>query len=178
MATMVADAAVAGAVGGRLTLDGLLDLEADELERLYREARVPDLSKIEGDLKGRMLATLVAPRWLAPSLRAFAGSSPFPWRGKSFHFLGGGVGEGINRVFRDTIRWFRFTTSVGPSKAGSFDAVQLDYNNPKNPWFIRMIKDEIREVRAGLYLGQAYLRTRRGHTLVLYFALALPGQEG
>jgi hypothetical protein len=42
---------------------------------------------------------------------------------------------------------------------------------------IRAIKDEIREVRPGLYLGQAYFQLRTGPRLVLYFALALPGRE-
>jgi hypothetical protein len=55
--------------------------------------------------------------------------------------------------------------------------VQLDYDHPENPWLIRAIKDEIREVRPGLYLGQAYFQLRTGPRLVLYFALALPGRE-
>jgi hypothetical protein len=166
--------------GGGLTLNGLLALGADELEALYRGARAPELAGIEGDLQGRMLSVVVLPGWVRPALRAFAGSRAFPWRGKSFRFLGGGGGEGLNRVFSDRIswlRWFRFTTAPGPSRAGGFEAVQLDYDHPENPWFIRAIKDEIREVRPGLYLGQAYLQAGGGARLVLYFALALPGRE-
>ncbi len=167
--------------GGReLTLDGLLALGADELGALYRGAKAPELAAIEGDLRGRMLAVVLLPGWAAPALRAFAGWGGFPWKGKSFRFLGGGAGEGINRVLSDRIgwlRWFRFTTALGPSRAGEFEAVQLDYDHPENPWFIRAIKDEIREVRPGLYLGQAYFQLRTGPRLVLYFALALPGRE-
>jgi len=172
------DPTAAGAAG--LTLDGLLELAPDELGALYRGARVPELAQVEGDLRGRMLAVLLAPPWLRPALRSFAGSAVFPWRGKSFRYLGGAVGEGINRVFGDRsplLRWFRFTTAVGGSRAGAFDAVQLDYDHRQNPWFIRAIKDEIREVRPGLYLGQAYFQASGRDHLVLYFALALPGRE-
>lgn len=183
MSTMTAEVAGWGEAAGQgagLTLDGLLQLDASELEALYQGAKAPDLSRIEGDLAGRMLSVVVLPAWVAPTLRAFAGSRAFPWRGKSFRFLGNAVGEGINRVFSDQrswLRWFRFTTALDRSRAGAFDAVQLDYDHPENPWFIRAIKDEIREVRAGLYLGQAYFRTSSRDHLVLYFALALPGRE-
>ena len=105
-------------------------------------------------------------------MRAFASSARFPWRGKSFSPLGAERGEGINRIFTDGIRLFRFETFVGRSRAGSFDAVQLDYDLPGNPFFIRAIKDEIRELRPGLWLGQAYAQLRGEPHLVLYFGLS------
>ena len=49
--------------------------------------------------------------------------------------------------------------------------MQLDYDLPENPFFIRAIKDEIRELSPDLYLGQAWLRAGGKETLVLYFAL-------
>ena len=61
---------------------------------------------------------------------------------------------------------------MAPSRAGAFDAVQLDYDNPGNPGFIRAIKDEVRVVAPGLFLGQAYLMWRGQPRLVLYFGLA------
>jgi hypothetical protein len=84
-------------------------------------------------------------------------------------------GEGINRVFTDRFRLFRFETFIGRSKAGDFDALQLDYDLPENPGIIRAIKDEIRELEPGLWLGQAYFHTKRSDTLVLYFGLARRG---
>ncbi len=106
------------------------------------------------------------------TIRAFAGSRAFPWRGKSFHPKGELAGEGINRVLSDRLRLFRFETFIGPSKAGAFDALQLDYDLPTNPPIIRSIKDEIRELEPGVWLGQAYLQTRKRTVLWLYFALA------
>ena len=115
----------------------------------------------------------VLPRLVARFLRWFAAWRGFPWRGKTFTSRGPGAGEGINRVFgdRNPRHWFRFETFVAPSRAGAFDAVQLDYDNPGNPGFIRAIKDEVREVAPGLYLGIAYLMWRGRARLVLYFGL-------
>jgi hypothetical protein len=153
------------------SLSQLIDLPPSELERLYKEARVPALDAIHGDLRGRMLAWAQLPERANRILARLARSDRFPWRGKSFSFIGSGRGEGMNRVLRDRWKLFRFETSIGPSRAGSFDAVQLNYDVSKNPAVIRAIKDEIRELQPGLYLGQAYLMWRGQPKLVLYFGL-------
>jgi hypothetical protein len=152
-------------------LDDLLPLAPDALLELYRGASVPRLEDIHGDLRGRMLAIPALPEPFAAGPRALASSRLFPWRGKSFRPLGAGQGEGINRVFSDRLRLFRFTTFVGKSRAGDFDAVQLDYDHPENPFFIRAIKDEIRELSPGVYLGQAWLLVSGKAHLGLYFGL-------
>jgi hypothetical protein len=153
------------------TLDDLLRLDAAALETLYRSARVPRITDVHGALRGRMLAVLKLPAALQGPVRAFAGSSVFPWRGKSFTPRDADHGDGINRVVSDRFELFRFTTFVGPSRAGAFDAVQLDYDHASNPFFIRAIKDEIRELRPGLWLGQAYAEVKGKASLVLYFGL-------
>ena len=155
----------------QLSLDDLLALEPAALERLYAQARVPALNALRGDLRGRMLAVTVVPPGWSAAARVWAGSDAFPWRGKSFAPLGDDEGRGINRVFSDRVRLFAFETSIARSRAGDFDAFQLDYDLPENPFFIRRIKDEIRELSPGLYLGQAYWHTTRADHLVLYFAL-------
>ena len=158
-------------------LDSLLDLDVPALEALYRGARVPRMGDVAGDLHGRMLAwPMLAERpAIARLIRGFAASGPtFPWRGKSFAPKSERHGEGINRVIRDRFRLFRFETFIARSKAGDFDALQLDYDLAGNPPVIRSIKDEIREIEPGVWLGQAYLQTRSQHHLWLYFALAKP----
>ena len=155
-----------------LTLDGLLDLSPDTLRGLYETARVPRIPDVRGDLRGRMLAWPALKPPVSRWVRAFAGSSVFPWRGKSFSPKTEDAGEGKNRVVLDRFRLYRFETSVGRSRAGDFDAVQLDYDLPENPFFIRAIKDEIREIAPRLYLGQAYLQINDKAHLVLYFGLA------
>jgi hypothetical protein len=152
-------------------LDALLDRSVDDLEVLYEKARVPRLGAVRGDLRGRMLATTVLKGRWAERARRWAGSPYFVWRGKSFSPETESAGEGINRVVLDRFRLYRFETSIGPSKAGDFDALHLDYDLPENPGFIRVIEDEIRELSPGLWLGQAYLRIGGQSVLILYFGL-------
>jgi hypothetical protein len=155
-----------------LTLDALLALDTETLARLYATARVPNLADVRGDLRGRMLATTVLGGRAARAIRSFASSSTFPWRGKTFTPKDAPRGDGINRVVRDRWHLYRFETFIGRSRAGDFDALQLDYDNKDNPFFIRPIKDEMRELSPGLWLGQAYLQLPHGANLVLYFGLA------
>lgn len=177
VSTSPSTASVAASSGGshRLAaLDHLLDLPVAELERMYRDARTPAIGDVRGDLRGRMLAwpALAERPLLAGALRAFAGSAAFPWRGKSFRPHDAARGEGINRVVVDRLRLFRFDTFVGRSRAGDFDALQLDYDLPNNPPIIRSIKDEIRSIEPGVWLGQAWFVTPKTQFLWLYFALA------
>lgn len=158
------------------SLDALARLDALTLRALYERAAVPAVPELDGDLKGRMLAVRGAGRIWFALLRAFAAWRYFPWRGKSFAAHTNGVrGDGINRVFGDAapLRWFRFETCIGPSRADGGQAFQLDYDNRDNPFFIRAIKDEVRAVGPGLFLGQAYVVWFGKPRLVLYFALSV-----
>jgi hypothetical protein len=166
--------AVASPAGVVRTLDDLAALGAAECLQLYRSAATPRVSDLDGDLVGRMLAVPWAWRFVAGPLRSWARSRFFPWQGKTFRSLSDDRGEGINRVFGNRFRWYRFETYVGPSRAGRFDALQLDYDNPGNPFFIRAIKDEVREVAPGLWLGQAWLAVGRKPRLAVYFGLQKP----
>jgi hypothetical protein len=151
-------------------LDDLLDLDPARLAALYAAATVPSLGDLMGDLRGRMLAWHGVSGLPAQALRALGRWQRFPWRGKTFRGAGE-RGEGDNRVFADRLHLFQFETSIGPSRAGAFDAVHLDYDRPPNPFFIRAIHDELRQLRPGLYLGQAYLMRPGTPRLVLYFGL-------
>lgn len=166
----------AAVASGPRSLDDLALLKPDALADLYRTASTPSVPALNGDLVGRMLAVPALPSWMGGLLRRFAAWRQFPWRGKSFSSRQAARGEGINRVFgdRNPRRWFRFETFIAPSRAGAFDAFQLDYDNPGNPGLIRAIKDEVREVAPGLYLGLAYLMWRKRPRLILYFGLRRP----
>jgi hypothetical protein len=157
-----------------VALDGLLDLPATELERMYETAKAPAIGEVSGDLRGRMLAwpVLSERQGVQSFFRAFAGSKAFPWRGKSFYPHDAARGEGINRIIKDRWKLFRFDTFIGKSRQGDFDALQLDYDLSGNPPIIRSIKDEIRTIEPGVWLGQAWFVTQRTKFLWLYFGLA------
>ena len=131
-------------------LDALLALDAGALSALYAGASVPNLADVRGDLRGRMLATTVLGGRAASAVRAFASSSAFPWRGKTFTPKDAPRGDGINRVVRDRWHLYRFETFIGPSRAGDFDALQLDYDLPENPAAQRGADVEAREPGAGM----------------------------
>ena len=156
------------------TLDRLLALPVPELERMYEGAKTPTIPEVQGDLRGRMLAwpMLEERQGVQGFFRAFAGSKAFPWRGKSFRVHDAAKGEGINRIIKDRWKLFRFDTFIGKSRQGDFDALQLDYDLPGNPPIIKSIKDEIRTIEPGVWLGQAWFVTERTKFLWLYFGLA------
>ncbi|PKL79752.1 MAG: hypothetical protein CVV27_01385 [Candidatus Melainabacteria bacterium HGW-Melainabacteria-1] len=152
----------------------MADLSSESLWKLYALAKTPAIEDLEGRLVGRMLTVpgLENPS-VARTLRGFAASGTFPWQGKTFDSHGDGTGEGINRVLGDRKNWFRFATFIGPSRAGDFDALHLNYDNPGNPTPIRAVKDELREVAPGLWLGLAYLRLPGGKFhMALFFGLS------
>ena len=158
---------------GVLTLEDLARLEPDELMALYREARTPSLEELDGKLTGRMLAVPRLQKAQVSALVAnFARSSVFPWQGKTFQHETATHGHGVNRLLGERVTWFRFHTFIGPSHAGDFDAVHLDYSHDGNPPVVRKVKDEVREVAPGLYLGLAYLSMRDGEHLGCFFGIA------
>jgi len=158
------------------TLDDLAAMGPDELMELYRTARTPTLEELDGKMTGRMLAV---PRAQEPHVKAwlekFAKSPLFPWQGKTFKHETANHGHGVNRLLGERVAWFRFHTFVGPSHAGSFDAVHLDYGHDRNPPVVRKVKDEVREVGPGLYLGLAYLSLRDGEHLGCFFGISKGG---
>lgn len=152
------------------TLDDLLALDHAPLAELYERGTVPPMSALDGDLRGRMLH-VARPSWLRTLGGAWADRDSFPWRGKSFSHWSETTGEGMNRVVSNRVLLFRFRTSVAPSRHDGAPCVNLDYDLPGNPFFIRAIEDELREIESGLFLGQAYLRVGLKKHFVLWFGL-------
>ena len=155
------------------TLDALIQMNTRELEARYRKGRVPDsLEALNGSPPGRMLAVGGgADRGVAGNaIRRFAGSNVFPWHGKTFHADHTERGTGINRVAVLGER-FPFETRIEPSAIDGKPCILLDYDKPENPFFIRAVRDELREIAPGLFLGPAMIKTRRGPRTVLFFAV-------
>lgn len=158
------------------TLDSLAAMSYDELAPLYAGGRVPaSMDALDGHPEGRMLAVRATGHGpVFDLLRRFAGAPFFPWGGKSFRATGQTDGTGINRVRLAPLgrqALFPFETHVAPSVMDGRDCVVLDYDLPDNPWLIRHIHDEVREVSPGLYLGPAMWKTAEGHEMLLWFAL-------
>ena len=171
--TATAPTAAAAASGPR-TLDDLAAMDVAALEALYRRGTVPaSLRALDGSPTCRMLSIRGLDRGpVASLLRGFARSGAFPWAGKSFQASSDDEGTGINRVrLAGGRKWFPFKTRVEPSAIDGDACILLDYDDPVNPKPIRMIRDELREVAPGLFLGPAMLDTKNSPPkLVLFFA--------
>lgn len=180
--TAASRASGARAAGRARTLDDLARLSARALGALYDGGVVPsELTALDGRPKGRMLAVRLAEAAGAfDRLRRFAGARAFPWGGKSFFRVDARTGRGINRVRLGPLRfdWYPFDTRIARSLVDGLDTVMLDYDKPENPFFIRRIHDEIREIEPGLYLGPAMWKDDAGGAAhVLWFALDFRDEE-
>lgn len=157
-------------------LDDLAQLGSDELDALYRGAKVPtSMRAADGALIGRMLAVRGVPRGLASPLRRWAASPSFLWEGKTFQADSDTRGSGINRVHVPGVfgrqNLFPFETSFAPSAIDDKPTLVLDYDLSVNPGYIRKIHDEIREVSPGIFLGPAMWKRGSKKALILWFGL-------
>jgi len=162
-----------GSAARRHDLESLSRLDAEHLDALYARGTAPaSVGALEGHPRGRMLAVRALDHGVpARIVRRLAAARAFPWGGKSFHGSGT-AGTGANRVHLfGRHQLFPFLTSVEPSALDGRPCVALDYDLLDNPGVIRSIRDEVREVDAGLFLGPAMWKTAGGPRLVLWFAL-------
>jgi hypothetical protein len=158
---------------GPATLESLSALPPSALQALYNHGTTPKLSDLNGQLKGRALAPhlMDAVPDAVAALRLLTRPELSPWTGKTFQSLSETEGQGHNRLFGGALSVAHFKTHVGPSRAGAFDAIQMDYDVPGNLPGVRNIKDEIREVAPGVYLGQAYLEMNGMEIPLFFFGL-------
>ena len=164
-------------VSGPRTLDDLAALDVAELEAVYRRGTVPSsLHALDGNPVCRMLSIRGLDAGArASTIRNLARASWFPWAGKSFAADSDATGNGINRIrIAGGKRWFPFKTMIEPSAIDNAPCIFLDYKLAANPKPIQMIRDELREVAPGLFLGPAMLDTGNAPPrLVLWFACHL-----
>lgn len=158
------------------TLDELAQQSEATLRARYEAGSAPaEFFQRAGRPKGRMLAVrgLGSPGPFE-ALRRLSAHRAFPWGGKSFMTRASELGAGVNRVRlgRARFEWYPFETKLDRSLIDDRPTILLDYDKPENPFFIRRIRDELREIAPGLFLGPAMWRDDRGGAaFVLWFAL-------
>jgi hypothetical protein len=148
-----------------LAVEDLLSMSQHELDSTFRggsAATIPD-----GDAEGTVLLaaqTLFVPANLVDRLTAQL-ARWLVWTGKVFDAQ---RGELLNKVTPLQVRAIKAKVYKAPSWYDGQEAIILDYS--KTSFLAQKIRDEIREVAPGLYLGQVYW----GSTRILEFALAFP----
>lgn len=143
-----------------MTSEDLLNSSPAELDALYRQASIGPIP--DGVSEGHVLFIADTPvNWLITwYVRALA------WQGKVFFRDQGYL---LNLVSALRVRLVKATLSRGKSWfCPGEEAIILDYSNTS--FLAQKIRDEIREVSPGLFIGQAYWDDQR----VLSFSLQFP----
>jgi hypothetical protein len=143
-----------------MTSEDLLNRSPTELDALYRQAPIGPIP--DGVAEGHVLFIADTPvnRLITWYVRALA------WQGKVFFRDQGYL---LNMVSALRLRLVKATLSRGKSWfCPGEEAIILDYS--KTSFLAQKIRDEIREVSPGLFIGQAYWDDHR----VLSFSLQFP----
>ncbi|MDO8530192.1 MAG: hypothetical protein Q7S10_02190 [bacterium] len=94
------------------------------------------------------------------------------WLGKKFDAQNS---KGINVVSDEKngqAEKYPFITYMGRGAADNLEVVKIDYNIKGNPWWLKLILDEIVEVAPNEYLGKMHARIIPGLPFTfLYFTL-------
>jgi hypothetical protein len=153
-------------------LDALMGKTKKELEILFLSGQTPSIEEIKGPTRGKVLSGIAH---LQHPMGVYLTNVPFlPWKGKQFETISPTEGRGINLVelWPTKQTMFHFETAIVKSLIdGDNDVFSLNYDLPGNPWFIRKIRDDLKKIDEGLFLGTANFRTKSGYRLALYFAL-------
>lgn len=138
-----------------------LQMSREELDEIYENASAGELPN--GDTRG---TAILAGSLFSKSVAAFA--RLFAWQGKVFDIFAPSADAG---VLVNKITYFSLTFIVAKvyRDASWMDGkatIVIDYSTTS--FFAKKVRDEIREVEPGLYLGKVWW----GKTRVLDFALA------
>lgn len=142
------------------TLSHWLSLSREELDDIYRNAQPGPIPT--GDSRGTAIVTgALMPRTLARFARLFA------WQGKVFDIFAddGESGVLLNKISPFGLGFIVAKVYRDASWMDQKQTIVIDYSTTS--FFAKAIRDEIRQVEPGLYLGKVWW----GKTRVLDFAL-------
>jgi hypothetical protein len=142
-----------------VTLANLTSMSQADLDDLFRRAPIGEMP--DGDAGGTVIAApgteieggvVWLARWLA-------------WRGKVFYRSRGTL---VNKVSVFNLHLFKARVYVAPSWFDNQPAIILDYS--KTSLLASKVRDEIREVSPGTYLGIVFYDKQKTINFVLQFA--------
>jgi hypothetical protein len=142
------------------TVKTWLSKSREELDQIYRNAEPGKIP--EGDTQG---TAILAGSAFSKAVAAFA--RLFAWQGKVFDLFSSDHQSGIlvNKITSFSLTFIIAKVYRGQSWMDGKDTIVIDYS--KTSFFAKAIRDEIREVEPGVYLGKVWW----GRKHVLDFAL-------
>jgi hypothetical protein len=147
-----------GSAAALWSLKTLSSLTARQLSMLYATSEPIEIP--DGESHGK---AIILPGTIFGKLLSCLAN--LAWKGKIFNRSQGTL---VNKILG--LHFVKAEVFMGESWFDKKPAVIIDYK--KTSWVASYIRDEIRQLVPGLYLGRAYIRLPRGkHFHALYFAL-------
>ena len=147
----------------------------DDFHKLFKEGRAPSFDEIEGDTFGSFLTLNPRGGWWRKAALTIAFDNPLArWTGKRFliSFAANKMGKGVN-LFRNRIfpQRFGINTSIDSSIFDQQPCLAVTY--PHFPSSLFGLRDELRRIEDGVFLGQGHHRLlgSKGYSLQGYFLL-------
>jgi hypothetical protein len=137
----------------------LLALSADQLDKLFRAGPAGNIPN--GDAHGT--AIVASGTTFSPEIASII--NIFGWQGKTFDAAHGTL---TNRISAFGLNAIVAEVYKGPSWFDDNECIILDYS--KTSLIAKHVRDEIREVSPGVYLGLVYWDKTR----TIHFALEFP----
>lgn len=144
------------------TVKTWLGKSREELDDIYRSAKPGEIPN--GDTQG---TAILAGSLFAKCVAFFAGL--YAWQGKVFDLFcpGGKAGVLVNKITPFSLSFIVAKVYRDKSWLDGKDTIVIDYS--KTSFFAKAIRDEIREIEPGVYLGKVWWGKKR----ILDFALTL-----
>lgn len=142
------------------TVKSWLSKSREELDEIYRNAEPGNIP--EGDTHGTaILAGSMFSKIVAAVARMFA------WQGKIFDLFSADHQSGVlvNKITPFSLTFIVAKVYRDKSWLDGKDTIVIDYS--KTSFFAKVIRDEIREIESGVYLGKVWWGKKR----ILDFAL-------
>ena len=144
------------------TVTNWLSMSREELDEIYSNAEPGDIPS--GDTHG---TAILAGSMFSKSVAAFA--RLFAWQGKVFDLFcpRGQAGILINKISAFSLTFIVAKVYRDKSWLDGKDTIVIDYSSTS--FVAKVIRDEIREIEPGVYLGKVWW----GKTRILDFALTI-----
>ncbi len=155
-----------------LDMEDLKEKSVRGLDEIYRRATTPNVTELEGKYDGVVLAGDL-PLMDSPASVRLANSFWLRWGGKKFDVVSENIAEGSNWFDLGLVEvdGYRFEGRIEPARFGGGDCYVLDYDVSGNLPPANRIRDEVKKLRDGLYLGRIYFDTVDDHVFVSYFGM-------
>lgn len=144
------------------TTDDLLKMSTQQLDDLFRQSQPGDIPN--GEAQGTAIIAEGTP--FSPVIAQII--NIFGWQGKTFDAVSGRL---VNRLTFFGLSAIVAKDTVAPSWFDGNDCIVLDYS--ETSLVAHWVRDEIRLLQPGLYLGIVYRQRQR----TIHFALQFNGEQ-